>query len=767
MIDKRVARFFLGLAALLLSAPAEASQAHVRFKAATVGGSGATSVVVRVLPQGAGESAKTFSVDVPGEAMVDLAEGMAWQAVTEHPDFWSAPQWFTPRSGADSVTLRLFPASTVSGTLAAPPGQKLPPLLDVRLEASPGSNGPKAPLTPLQCPVAENRFQCKVPAGRLDLRLRVPAFVPAYLWDVEVKAGEEKNLGAFLLKAGSSVVGWVRTEDLKGAAGVKVRLQPQTFGGPTDRWRAEGLKAMAVEGTTNQRGFFQLEAEAEAGMQVITIAKDGFAETSRPGVEVRPGLESQIPEPLVLTKPLTLRLTLDPPLSPSGTPWAIALEKNPDIEGQHGPLFRGSAGVDGAWEQAGLSPGQYLISVWEGTEPRLSEVAEVAAGSTDFHYSLDGVQVRGQIHLGDEPLQATLWFGGKSGPLRARFDSDETGKFEGLLPREGTWNVELLSGEEGLQLRLPPIEVRKPAGKSYATVEIRVPDTRLQGQVVDERGQPVARASILVKPLARALPSFAETDDEGSFEVRGLTPGPHLVHAEEGERESDWFQASVEEKHDTPSLHLVLQGRVTVNGLVSSSRGPVPGARIVATADLGEAGAASGAEAVSGPAGEFSLKLPSSTRNVHLNVMAPGYATRMLKMPFGADQILEIPVEPAGGNLVLDLGSQTQEALKMLGGGLLAHGGTFVPLAAALRWTKLQRAPQPDPHRLVLPNMEAGEYLVCIGNAAQQAVPRGLEAPLAECVRGYLAPLQELTLTMPAIPEEYLKRLPQATGGNP
>lgn len=165
---------------------------------------------------------------------------------------------------------------------------------------------------------------------------------------------------------------------------------------------------------------------------------------------------------------------------------------------------------------------------------------------------------------------------------------------------------------------------------------------------------------------------------------------------------------------------------------------------------------------VSGPAGEFTLKLPAGTHNIHLNVIAPGYATRMLKAQTGEGSVLEIPLEPAGGNLVLDFGSQTSEKLKALGAGLLAHNGTFVSLGRLFRWAELQRAPQSDPRHLVVPNMEAGEYLVCIGDAAQTMVPRGLEPPPAECSRGYLLPLQELTLRMPPIPESYLRRLPQA-----
>lgn len=744
-----------GFAALPLLVPGEAFAAPVRFKAEVFGG-GSAQVAVHLFAQGT-VSTRAFSMSAPGETVLDLEEGVAWQAVTDSPTLWSAPQWFTPQPGMEAVTLRLYPATTVTGTLAPPPGEPIPAEVDFRLESSPSAPAPKAPMTATKCPVEAGRFRCKVPVGRLDLRLRIPGYIPSYLWDVESGSGKPTDLGAFPLKAGSSVVGWVRTEDLKDVADAKVRLQPQSLGIPSERSRAEGLLAMALDAKTNPRGFFQLEAPP--GMYVATVTREGFAEVNRPGIEVRPGMESQMQDPLVLVRPLTFRLTLEPPLGPSGKPWGVALE---GIDGWKGSMFKGIANPEGAWEQAGLSPGRYRVSVTDGGEPRLLEEAELAAGSTDFHYSLDGVRVRGRIYLGREPLEAEMWFGGKSAPVRQHFHSDERGTFEGWLPKEGVWIVELVPGQEGLQLRLPPVEIRKPAGKSYAPVELRIPDTRLQGEVVDERGQPVPQAQVMIKPLERMLPSFARTDEQGRFELRGLQPGLHFVHAEEGESESGWFQATVDEEHETPSLRLVLQDRMTIEGLVTSSRGPVPGARILAKGELGETGAASGMEAVSGPAGEFTLKLPAGTHNVHLNVVAPGYATRMLKTQTGAGSVLEIPLEPAGGNLVLDFGSQTSDRLKALGAGLLAHNGTFVPLGTLFRWAQLQRAPQSDPHRLVVPNMEAGEYLVCLGDAAQTMVPRGLEPPPAECSRGYLLPLQELTLRMPPIPEAYLRRLSQA-----
>jgi len=329
--------------------------------------------------------------------------------------------------------------------------------------------------------------------------------------------------------------------------------------------------------------------------------------------------------------------------------------------------------------------------------------------------------------------------------------SDEKGAFEGLLPAEGRWRVELISEKTRLRLKLKePVEVRRLPGATRANVEIRFPNTDLRGRVVDEQGAAVARANASMLRPQDGLSTQVESDAHGEFEVRGLPPGPVLVYTTEGDRESPWIQADLEEDHETPPLEIVLRKRLAVEGRVFSVRGPVPGARVTATSPLDERGAASGDSSVSGPAGEFTVRLSAGSTMVNLFVLAPGFATRMLAIPLGSPPVVEVPMEPVGGTLVFDLGGRTLQEALAARTGFLMHGGTFVPFATAVQWSRLQRAEQRDPHLLVLPNMEAGDYLLCWGNAANTTVLRGLDAPAGACSRGSLLPLQELTLTLPA-----------------
>lgn len=727
----------------------------VRFEAVSGSSSSGKVATLRLVPQDSSAQAISATLAIPGEVVVDVPAATTWQVLAEAEDLWSAPRWIAP--GPDgavrSELVRFFPAATVTGTLDAHAQEALPRTVGLRLEASPGATSPKPALTLLECPVQERRFRCTVPAGRLDLRLRAGSFVPSYLWDVEPPAGGVLDLGSFLLKTGSSVVGWVSQEDGKPAAEATVRLEPQTLGLPEERRQLQGLSALALETRTNARGFFQL-TEAAPGTYVLSAAHPGLVPASRPGIEIRPELEAQILDPLVLARPLSVRLSLDPPSAPSGNPWQLSLSAAPEIEGLPGRVFRGEATAEGTWQGNGLSQGRYTLSLADGDLRWSIEGLEVAPERTELQVKVPGLRILGRVHLGAEPLQATLWFGSRSAARRARFVSDEEGRFEGLLPEEGIWGVELVSAADGLRLKLDSVEVRKLPGAADAKVDIRIPNTRVRGRVVDERGQPVAEASILLTSFGRPA-SAAESDSEGLFEVRGLPAGDLLLRAEKEESESEWQQARLEEDRDSPEMRLVLQRRITVHGQVLSNRGPVPGAHVQAMGELGAARAASGDQAVSGAAGEFTLKLPAGTHRIYLSVLAPGYATRMIVVPVAADPAVQIALEPVGGTLVFDFGALTRQEILRLGAGLLFHGGAFVPLGEAVRWSQMQRSPQPDPHRLTLPNMEPGEYLLCVGGVGAG----GEEPPAHQCSRGSLHPLQELVLALPPIPPEHLERL--------
>ncbi len=621
-------------------------------------------------------------VDVPGDQALDLAPGPAWTFRAELDGFWSEEKILAPRAtGERPVEIVLYPAGSLEGTLDLPAGQtEAPSGVSVRFRpapAPPGSPGQRLPEGTVSCPVAKGVWRCSLPAGAWDLRLKAGPYIPAYLWGVTVRASHASAAGALRLRLGAAVVGWVETEpDGLPAASCRVELSPQPAGPPTDVTSMSRLEALLLEARTNDRGFFQLEA-VPPGRYTLTVSSPGFAATEVGPVEVRSGLEAEVLDRIVLRKPVRFEALLDPPVDPYGQPWRIVLQATPPASARH----EGLASAEGHWAQANVVPGQYNLAVLGDLGTRwLTEEVEVTGGQAPLLLQVPLVEIHGRLRQGDEPLAATLWFGGLAGARRIRFDADEEGELSGYLPEEGLWKVELVEESAGLRVGLEPVEVRRLPGARRAEVEIVVPDTTLAGEVVDEAGKAAPGASIQVDsagPRERQKGSRFEVDAEGKFRIRGLAPGPAGVEAEAGEQTSGWVPITIVDKGESPWLRLVVRVRREMRGRVVSVGGPVAGARVEGFPDFGGAAVVTGVEATSDPAGEFSLALPPGARALHLRVLAPGFAYRALKVPVDSGPVLEILLEPQAGTLILERPA-AKEGGAPPPAPLLFHGGTFL-----------------------------------------------------------------------------------------
>lgn len=210
---------------------------------------------------------------------------------------------------------------------------------------------------------------------------------------------------------------------------------------------------------------------------------------------------------------------------------------------------------------------------------------------------------------------------------------------------------------------------------------------------------------------------------------------------------SGWTSIIVADNGESPWLRLVVRSKQEVSGRVFSGAGAVPGARIEGFPDLGSAGVATGIEATSDPSGQFSFGLPAGVRAVHLQVLALGFAFRILKAPVDSRQSLELALDAQAGTLILERAEPGNGAPPPLP--LLFHGGSFVPVESLRRWAQLQRASWTERGPLVVPGMEAGEYALCAGREAVGAAFAGTEPPASSCSRGFLVPFGELLLKAP------------------
>ena len=61
-------------------------------------------------------------------------------------------------------------------------------------------------------------------------------------------------------------------------------------------------------------------------------------------------------------------------------------------------------------------------------------------------------------------------------------NADEEGRFHGVLPRPGKWNVSVVAEDLDLERELRKIEVEPSKITEVADLEIRIPATDLQGR---------------------------------------------------------------------------------------------------------------------------------------------------------------------------------------------------------------------------------------------------------------------------------------------
>ncbi len=758
----RLSRLLVLLGLWFLNA-GSAEAVSVRFEAALGTGKAkeAGGARIRLSPQQGSASAEslTFSLPVPGHVMAEVPAGL-WRVESELEGFWAEPRWLSIAPGAVTPDVRLsfFAAGVVEGSAAVVPagagGKEMLTSLKLRFSGSPRDKA-RLPRAEVVCPLEKQRFRCRVPAGYLDLRFKAEQAAAVYLWDFEVRPNRARDLGSLRLVRGASVVGWVQEEAGRATSSpCRVTLAPHTYGGNQDRETALGLRSLVLESETHERGFFQFVG-VPPGAYRISAVQPGLAPTQVLPVEVLPDLEAEVRSPLLLAKQVPARFELDPPLDPYGRPWKIRLDRHEELADAFAEAAGGVASREGVWEpRPGVSPGPYrlLVSGLDGSDWADEEV-EILAGQAPHRIEVPVLRVLGRIRKAGEPLAAVIWLGGLHGPRKVRFESGEDGEFEGYLPGEGSWGVDIVSEPGALRLRLDPVEVRKPDGFSHATVEIEVPDTRFHGQVVDEESRPLPGARVSVTGPGKRS-SWATTDKDGGFEFRGLHPGAVSVEAGAEGRTSGWVNAEVKEGEDGLPLRLVARGRMTIQGQVFSSQGPVPGARIEAWPSLGEVGTVTIENTMTGSRGEFSLDVPAGARALDLIVSAPRHALRFLKIPVERGKLVDIPLSEVGGTLVLDFTGMSAAEIEAARGGILIHGGSFLPVFQVERWIRTPGGERGG-DKLVLSNVETGDYWFCVGNGGMQAVRNGQEPPpSARCAQGTLAPLQELGLKLAPAPAQ-------------
>jgi hypothetical protein len=686
-----------------------------------------------------------MAVTSPADLSLTLPPGSRWEVSAEIPGFWVARKDLIAGSPDQStrLTLDLWPLGTVSGVVRfKEKGAPLPRQVLVRSLAAPALlKRPMAPKGAVDCPVdPKGAWSCSLPASTFDLVISAEGSAPVYRWGVQVPAGKTFSLGPIELARGASVAGWVAVEAGKiEPRRCLARLESLVAGGGSLQSLSE-LRRTVLEREVGKDGFFQFPGLAP-GTYTLEVRQPGYPAVRSLPIRVDPGTETLLHEPLVLRHAFDFQLDIHPSLDWLGRPWraqVIRLGERPPLP----IVFDGKADEEGRLAVAGQSAGRFRVSLLDslGNSLYSGEHSWDGADTGPQPIEVRFVTLEGRVRLGDEPLAAVLWFGGRSGATSDKMEADVDGKFHGVLPHEGMWRVEIEASIPGFPTWTWTDVRASRSGK--ATLEIALPDTRISGRVVDEQGKPVPKADVAVR--GKDLDLLRVTDSTGNFEVRGLTAGPVWLGAQSPPRVSDRVFATLVEGRDAGPIELRLRQTRKLTGLVTSPLGPVVGSRVMILARTQDGG---GGVAMTGTDGTFQVDLPEKATRVVAIVSAPGFALRAFDAQ-AEKESLPLPVTDQGGSLEITLPLSEDEFLRENLVLATYQNGLPVPAAVLSQWASDHGQARSLANRtLRVPEVAPGEYRVCL-------LPRQLELLLpwssvpgsADCASGFLAPGATLSL---------------------
>lgn len=682
-----------------------------------------------------------------GSQALELDEG-AWTLEVKAPGLWAPPIKFVASANdVRRLQVDLFEATVVQGRVEGEKGEKPPAEIAIELYPPIDNGAPGDPPRPrrgrdlqalaFRCPVQEGSFECPAPVGSWDVRIGAADRVGHYFWRVPFPKGSPAVFKPIRLQRGASVVGWVRVEGpMKKDGSVQLKLTP--FQAASSQTAESTNRALALTTNADARGFFQLTGAAP-GAYILTATLEGFGPARFFPLRIFADRESQLEELLVLRPPISLEVGVNPPVDLKGRPWNLEIFDLGTTPGAMESVAEGATGADGHWRSPALSEGSFRLQLSD-PDQKVWEVQEVELGeaSSKVDFDLDFVEVEGELSMRGEPLVATLYFGGRMGVPSLRFDSDVEGRFAGSLPRQGPWRIEIHSKDPLIRRSLPRFEVRRPPGKNVARVAIDLPGGKLRGRTVNEQGQAVAGAMVLIE-VAGEPPVFFETAENGEFEAHGLGKGQVFVEASTRELQADALWVDLDPEAAVPPLELVLRKTQEVRGWVLGPFGGVPGAHVIATALAGNQ-----SQAVTDLTGRFSLKAPAGASTFDVIVLPPGYSLLARRVSLGENREIRLFVEPEGGALILKGLDDPEAQASAL---LLYHEGVPIYVLSTLRrWSEGNGQRWVGAGPRVAPQLQAGEYHVCRVPAGPiHGVPRAS----GPCVGGLLLPGGELTLQVP------------------
>lgn len=568
-----------------------------------------------------------------------------WELTVTSSRCW-APAVTTDASA--SSTLPIWPAAAIHGTVDPATGD-ISGTLRAELRLT-GGDEQDAPRFSEDCTVANARWSCRVPATGFHFRLSLDQHAPWYARNVRMSTGEEKDFGAIRIERGASVAGTIATTRGSHEETV-VELTPASpF--PSSPPQKTKHRRVVVKGANG--GLFQFTAVPK-GAYRLTVSRPGWLPAEVKSIRVEEGRESFLEKPFQLVRAAVLDVYITPPLSAEEEPWLVRLETGGGAVNKI--ISESPASVSGEWRNDALRAGKYVLSVVDRHDNVLRrETVEASVDAAPQFLKIIKVHVRGVVKMGTVPFESQIEFSDVENSADITLQADAAGKFEGILPHQGRWFVQILNLAKTFYVKDVPVEVKRTSEEAVATVNVTLPGGKAKGRVTTKAGDP-AKADVIVFRDGGKISGDGATLPDGSFEVEGLQPGPVTLVAVTKGSESDYVSYLVAE--DDPAIaQIVMEDLTEVKcQLVAEDGSPIVGALIRYSA----AGMTRRREAISDPSGQFSIRIPQDTHSLLAAVVVEGFPVTLRKLDPGSSETqliilgtasasLHVVLRPGGGN---------------------------------------------------------------------------------------------------------------------
>lgn len=631
-------------------------------------------------------------------ATVVLGDGI-WRFTAPSPGCWSAATEYRASDDVTSeISIRLFPAASVVGNLSGT-GALGDNTVHAQVRLGETENPVSVRETKIACEVEAGRFRCSVPATQFDLQLESPGFAPKYLFDLAPQAGATTEIGTYTLSRGASISGWIQSpRQSRTPRDVTIALSNDSEGKLT---KGQERSLRVSETRANHRGFFQFINVPEGKYRLRATAPE-FSPSPYEVLDVREGREYNLAHALELEPLAELEVWLNTSSLPSDS-WHIKLSRVDEIRGLL-TLVRAGPVQQGRWISGPIEAGAHVLEVRDAKGSiHFRDDVKVFSSMPVLHVALTSVPIVGTVRVGDEYFTGRLEFSNATRKA-AQFETDDDGRFFGVLPEEGVWRVDVTQRESRSRTKAGQVNVKRRTGEDSARVDIELPDGRVAGEVQNASGTPVPAVVHLFRDGKSAASQLTGAD--GKFNLFGLQPGRVQLQAvgKDGAT-SEMMPLLISETVE--GLMLTVRKLREIRVRLRDDRGlPVVGAVVRHISPR----LSSIEDVTTGPSGAFKLVVPESVKHVDVAIVAPGFPKKIaaIESTSPPNREVELILRRSAGLLVLSGLSNGQLPY------ISSEDGHLVPLALLLstRGNSLPRELETGDFKA---EFEAGRYLICKG----------------------------------------------------